>query len=92
MKRTFFGTSLLTLAASAALAQPLLIQQLTGNGELKWNDLSSAFVQAKSYTIEWAPRVGGTQAVWTPLSTIPATDLRSADNNLTISLLPSGTL
>ncbi len=31
-------------------------------------------MQATSYTIEWAPRVGGTQTVWTALGTIPATN------------------
>ena len=31
-------------------------------------------MQATSYTIEWAPRVGGTQTVWKPLTTIPATN------------------
>ena len=74
MKQIIAGAGALALVASAALAQPLIIQQLTGNGELKWNDMSSAFVQATSYTIEWAPRVGGTQTVWTPLATIPATN------------------
>lgn len=74
MKRTIIGSSLFALAATAALAQPLVIQQLNGNGQLKWNDISSAFVQATSYSIEWAPRVGGTQTVWTPLSVIPATN------------------
>ena len=74
MKQIIAGAGALALAAGAASAQPLIIQQLTGNGELKWNDMSSAFVQATSYTIEWAPRVGGTQTVWTPLATIPATN------------------
>ncbi len=62
------------MAATAVQAQPLLTQQLDGNGQLKWKDISSAFVQATSYTIEWAPRVGGTQTVWTPFSVIPATN------------------
>lgn len=74
MKKIILGTSLFVVAAGTALAQPLLIQQLSGNGELKWNDISSAFVQATAYTIEWAPRVGDTQTVWTPLSVIAATN------------------
>jgi len=74
MKRFIVGTSVLAVAITAALGQPLVIQQLNNNGQLKWNDISTAFVQANSYTIEWAPRVGGTQTTWTPLSVIPATN------------------
>ena len=59
-KGTIAGTILFALAAGAASAQPFVIQQLTGNGELRWNDISSSFVQATSYTVEWASRVGGT--------------------------------
>ena len=59
---------------TAALAQSPLVQQLTGNGELQWNDISSAFIQARSYTVEWAPRVGDSPPDWTALTTVPATN------------------
>jgi len=68
------GTHLFALAGFTALAQPVLTQQLTGNGELKWNDVSSSFVTAKSYTIEWASSLGDTSAVWSPFTVIPATN------------------
>ena len=68
------GTPLAALAGFTALAQPVLTQQLTGNGELKWNDISSAFVTAKSYTIEWSSSLGNTPRVWNPLSVVPATN------------------
>jgi hypothetical protein len=74
MKATLLKTSLLLLATTSALAQPPLVQQLTGNGELQWNDVSSAFIYANSYTIEWAPRVGDAQPKWTPLTVVPATN------------------
>jgi len=74
MKNNLLVTAWLTLGATATLAQPLVIQPLKGNGELKWNDISSAFVKATSYTIEWAPRLGGTQTVWSSFSDVPATN------------------
>ncbi len=84
------GRSLLSSCASAlALAlllaghlapvnvlaqQPRLIGKLSPEGQLKWDDVSSAFVQATSYTVECAPCAGGTQPVWTALATVPATN------------------
>lgn len=62
------------LAATSCLAQTILTQQLTANGELKWNDIGSAFVQVNSYTLEWAPRLGPTPTVWSPFGVIPATN------------------
>lgn len=75
MKRSLAVAGCLALMSSFALAQqPLLIEQLSPNGQLKWNDVSSAFFQATSYTVEWAPRVGGTQVVWSSFTTVPATN------------------
>ena len=74
MKNNLLGSSLFVLGTFATLAQTPLVQQLTGNGELQWNDVSSAFIHANSYTIEWAPRVGGTPPSWTSLTTVPATN------------------
>ena len=72
--KILLGTSLWALAGLTLVAQPVLTQQLTSQGELKWNDVSSPFVQVNSYTIEWASRLGTTQTVWTPLSVIPASN------------------
>jgi hypothetical protein len=68
------GISLYLLATVAGPGQPVLTQSLSSNGELKWNDASSAFVQINSYAVEWAPRVGGTPPVWNPFMVIPATN------------------
>ena len=59
---------------TAALAQPLTVQPFTGNGVLAWNDISTAFAPAQSYTVEWAPRLDGTNTVWREFTTIPATN------------------
>jgi 3',5'-cyclic AMP phosphodiesterase CpdA len=74
MKSTIIGTSLLALAATAAWAQPPLIQRLNGSGELQWNDISSAFIQASTYTVETATNLGNASANWTPFSVIPGTN------------------
>lgn len=79
MKTTVIGASLLLLAASAG-AQPPLIQQLNANGELKWLDISTAFIQATSYTIESATNLAGPAVTWTPLEVIPATNTSYAVN------------
>lgn len=68
------GATLLALAVFPTSAQQVLTHQLSGNGELQWNDVSSVFVKAKSYTIEWASSLGTTQSVWSPFSVIPATN------------------
>jgi 3',5'-cyclic AMP phosphodiesterase CpdA len=74
MKRIIIGTSLLALTATTIWAQPPLMQRLNANGELKWNDISSAFIQATTYTVETTTNLGGLQPVWTPFSVIPGTN------------------
>ena len=64
----------LLLSAGVAWSQQLTLGQLTGNGQLQWNDLTTPFVKVNSYTVEWASRVAGTQVVWNALATIPATN------------------
>ena len=74
MKRVIIGTSLLALSATVAWAQPPLIQRLNGSGELQWNDISSTFIRATTYTVETASNLGGNQPVWTPFRVIPGTN------------------
>jgi len=59
---------------AVALGQSLTLQPFTGNGVLAWDDISTAFVQAQSYTVEWAPRLDGSNTVWRELVTLPATN------------------
>jgi predicted phosphodiesterase len=60
--------------AAAALGQPLLLQPFTGNGVLAWDDISTEFAPAQSYTVEWAPRLEGSNMVWREFTTLPATN------------------
>lgn len=77
MKKTYlFTSSLLILAAGTAPAQPLVLEQLHRNGELIWNDISSAFVQATDYHVEWASQVGGGETVWQTFTVVPADNTR----------------
>jgi hypothetical protein len=64
----------LMLSAGIAWSQQLTLGQVTGNGQLQWNDLTTPFIKVNSYTVEWASRVAGTQVVWNALATIPATN------------------
>lgn len=59
---------------ATALAQPLTLQPFTGSGVLAWDDISTAFSPAQSYTVEWASRLDGTNTVWREFVTLPATN------------------
>jgi 3',5'-cyclic AMP phosphodiesterase CpdA len=74
IKHTLIGTSLCILTTTAAIGQIVMTQALSGNGQLKWSDVGSAFVHPTAYTIEWSPRIGSTQDVWSPFAVIPATN------------------
>ncbi len=75
MLRSFFSVAAAcgVLSTTEITAQQPIVLQLNGNGTLQWGDMSSAFVKATSYTIEWASQVQNTNNLWTPLTTIQAT-------------------
>jgi 3',5'-cyclic AMP phosphodiesterase CpdA len=74
MKDILVSSSWLVLGTAMVCAQPLTIQSWNGNGQLQWNDISTPFVQATSYTIEWAARLGENPTAWNPLKVIMATN------------------
>ena len=66
------GVGALVLSATASMADQLVIQPLTGNGRLQWNDLSTSFTKATNYAVEWASGPGATQVVWHTFTNVPA--------------------
>ena len=62
---------------ATALAQSLSLQPFTGNGVLAGDDVSTAFMPAQSYTVEWAPRLDGADTVWREFVTVPTSNAKS---------------